>query len=355
MKLLQSEGVLSIASTGKDPVSGRLITHQYRVEGPVMIFLTTTAIDIDEELLNRCLILSVDEDREQTRAIHRLQREAQTLTGLLKRRERTAILALHRNAQRLLRPVSVVNPHAMELSFPDSMTRTRRDHMKFLTLIRTSALLHQYQRETKTITYQGQPVEYIEATEADVELAKKLIHEVMGRSLDDLPSQTRRLLLLIDGMVTAECERQKIERAEYRFSRRDVREFSGWSDSQLKRHLGRLEELEYLIVHRGGRGQSFVYELFFERRTDAARPTLPGLECEYDEKKSGFEGQKSGASPGQVRGMSGDGSGRNSTISIGVQGSFYEESLKNAAKEEMEEEAVVAGVHRNNGHMKGGR
>ena len=44
LKLLQSEGVLTIASTGKDPSTGKLVTHQYRVEGPVMIFLTTTAI-----------------------------------------------------------------------------------------------------------------------------------------------------------------------------------------------------------------------------------------------------------------------------------------------------------------------
>ncbi len=42
-----------------------------------MIFLTTTAIDVDEELLNRCLVLTVNEDREQTQAIHRKQREAQ--------------------------------------------------------------------------------------------------------------------------------------------------------------------------------------------------------------------------------------------------------------------------------------
>jgi hypothetical protein len=60
------------------------VTHQYRVEGPVMMFLTTTAIDLDEELLNRCLVLSVNEDREQTQAIHRLQREQQTLEGLLR-------------------------------------------------------------------------------------------------------------------------------------------------------------------------------------------------------------------------------------------------------------------------------
>jgi hypothetical protein len=82
LKLLQSEGALSIASTGKDPATGKLVTHQYRVEGPVMIFLTTTAIDLDEELLNRCLVLSVNEDREQTQAIHKLQREQQTLEGL---------------------------------------------------------------------------------------------------------------------------------------------------------------------------------------------------------------------------------------------------------------------------------
>ena len=29
LKLLQSEGVLKIASTGKDPVSGKLVTHDY--------------------------------------------------------------------------------------------------------------------------------------------------------------------------------------------------------------------------------------------------------------------------------------------------------------------------------------
>ena len=71
LKLLQSEGELTIASTGKDPsVGSSHVTHEYRVEGPVAIMLTTTAIDVDEELLNRCLVLSVDEAREQTRAIH---------------------------------------------------------------------------------------------------------------------------------------------------------------------------------------------------------------------------------------------------------------------------------------------
>jgi hypothetical protein len=277
LKLLQSEGVLTIASTGKDPATGRLLTHQYRVEGPVMIFLTTTAIDLDEEMLNRCLVLSVNEDRAQTQAIHRVQREAQTVEGLLRRRDRDAVLAVHRNAQRLLKPVPVVNPYARELTFHDSQTRTRRDHMKYLTLIRSVALLHQYQRPPKTVQHNGRAVEYIEVTVNDIAVANRLAHEILGRSLDELPPQTRRLLLTVDEMVTAECKRQKMERSDYRFSRRDVREATGWGDTQLKIHLHRLEELEYLLVHRGGRGQSIVYELMFTRPADGGKPVLGGL------------------------------------------------------------------------------
>ena len=78
LKLLQSEGHVKVASTGKDSATGEFETREYELEGPVMVFLTTTAIDVDEELLNRCLVLSVDEGREQTRAIHEAQREART-------------------------------------------------------------------------------------------------------------------------------------------------------------------------------------------------------------------------------------------------------------------------------------
>jgi hypothetical protein len=276
-------------------------------------------------------------------ACDRAQREAQTLEGLLSKRKRDAVLKLHRNAQRLLRPLTVVNEQAPELSFPDSMTRTRRDHMKFLTLIHSIAFLHQWQREVKTATDEdGKPFEYIEATEADVELAKKLIHEVLGRSLDDVQAQTRSLLLLVDQMATTACEREKIERTEYRFSRRDVRAFTRWSDSQLKRHLKRLEELEYLIVHRGGRGQSFVYELFFEAAADEARSTLPGLEHSYDDEKSGVEGHKSGGGLGQVRGVSGGGAGSKSPASMRVAAPFYEDALKITSADGAEQNRIVA-------------
>ena len=311
LKLLQSEGELTIASTAKDPATGNLVTQEYRVEGPVMIFLTTTAIQIDEELLNRCLVLSVDENREQTKAIHVLQRRRRTLEGLLAKHERDEILNLHRNAQRLLRTLAVVNPYAQRLTFLDDRTRTRRDHEKYLTLIDTVALLHQHQREVKAVTRGGKRIEYVEVTLDDIEIANQLAHEVLGRSLDELPPQTRRLLMLIEAHVRAQCEAGSITRSAYRFSRRMLREALGWGDTQLKIHLARLTELEYLTVHREGHG--FVYELLYDGQGEDGRPFVPGLldvealRHDYGTQRSGQNPDRSAPGRGAVGGRSGPG------------------------------------------------
>jgi hypothetical protein len=277
LKLLQSEGELSIASTGKDTATGRLVTHTYRVAGPVAIFLTTTAVDVDEELLNRCVVLTVDEDRDQTRAIHHRQRAAQTLEGLLADAERRRIVKVHQDAQRLLAPVAVVNPFAPRLGFADERTRTRRDHTKYLTLIRAIALLHQHQRPRRSVTHDGRQLTYIEVTLDDIALANRLAHEVLGRSLDELAPQTRRLLGHLDELVAKMAAASETARADVRFTRRAVREHCGWSDFQVRTHLGRLVDLEYVLVHRGGRGQSFVYELLWDGAGADGRPHLVGL------------------------------------------------------------------------------
>ena len=277
LKLLQSDGELTIASTGKDATTGNLTTQEYKVEGPVMIFLTTTAIEIDEELLNRCLVLSVDEGREQTEAIHRLQRIKRTLQGLRAKQDKARLIRLHQNAQRLLRPLAVVNPYADRLTFLSDKTRTRRDHEKYLTLIDTIALLHQHQRPVKTMLDAGRAIEYVEVTADDISQANAIAHEVLGRSLDELPPQTRRLLASIALHVREKMRAQAIPQAEVRFTRRDVRAWTGWGDTQLRLHLTRLHELEYLLAHRGMRGQSFEYELAFDGDTAENAPRLVGL------------------------------------------------------------------------------
>jgi hypothetical protein len=45
----------------------------------------------------------------------------------------------------------------------------------------------------RTVQHLGQTVEYVEATLDDVAVANRLAAAVLGRSLDDLPPQTRRV------------------------------------------------------------------------------------------------------------------------------------------------------------------
>ena len=274
LKLLQSEGELTIASTGKDPNTGRMETQEYHVEGPVMIFLTTTSIDIDEELQNRCLTLTVDESKEQTERIHELQRKARTLEGLQLKQERRRVLTLMRNAQRLIDPIDIVNPFADRLTFTAERTRTRRDHEKYLTLIDAIALLHQHQRRRLPVSNPstGETTQYIEVIPADIELANQLAPDLFSRSLDELPPQTRLLLGTIKSLVK---ERSKSEESEQRlvlFTRKDLRERNGWSYSQVKRHLERLQELEYVAVRHGRMGSTHSYELL----VDADETDAPG-------------------------------------------------------------------------------
>ena len=277
LKLLQSQGELTIASTGKDPATGKLVTSEYRVEGPVMLCLTTTAIDIDEELLNRCLVLTINETAEQTAAIQQRQRQARTLQGLQAKVRSDHVLSAHRSAQALLRPLAVVNPFAESLTFASDRVRLRRDHVKYLALIDAIALLHQHQRKVATVEVDGASVEYIEVTQADIALANRLAHAVLGRSLDELPPQTRRVLAALDGWVTQQIAGNDTPRGDVQFTRRTVRGVLGLSDTQLRVHLDRLVTLDYVAVHGGKMGQRFAYSLLFDGDASSEGPQLMGL------------------------------------------------------------------------------
>jgi hypothetical protein len=138
-------------------------------------------------------------------------------------------------------------------------------------------------------------------------MANRLASKVLGRSLDELPPHTRRFLELVQKMVKSECERLNVERADYRFYRRQICEYTGWGLTQVRMHLERLVEHEYVLVHRGSRGQSFVYELLYNGEGKTGEPFLMGLididqlmeintkkgdrAHDYDEKVAGLRGK----------------------------------------------------------------
>jgi hypothetical protein len=81
----------------------------------------------------------------------------------------------------------------------------------------------------------------------------------------------------LDKWVTESCERLSVKRVDFRFTRREVRDVTGWGNTQLKVHLARLVDLEYLALHRVTKGQGFAFELVYDGEGQDGTPFLMGL------------------------------------------------------------------------------
>jgi hypothetical protein len=206
---------------------------------------------------------------------------------------RACVTRRHRNAQRLLRPVSIVIPFADHIRFPTHWLRIRRDHERFLCLIEIITFLHQHQRTVKK-TAEG--VEYIEATPEDYATAYGLAQSVFAQSVHDLTQPGQALYEQIKGMVARNLTELDIARSDYWFTRRDIREFTKLPDHQIKRMIRQLEDLEYLDVRRSATGGSFRYRL----PSKSAVPALfDGLTTPEELRKTIAESGTTGTKAGQ--------------------------------------------------------
>ncbi len=224
----------------------------HEVEGPVAVIVTTTSSNLNDETRSRFLVVSVDESREQTRRVLEIQRRRET--GEAPPREE--ILRRHHTIQRCLRPLKVINPFAPHLVFPDHRLSTRREHPKYLALIRAVAFLRQYQRkEDKGV---------IQVEIEDIQVAHKLCDAILGQSLEDLSPPARRLLEEIYSW-----------RLKGRFTRGEVRGRLGWGMGQVYRYLDELVREEW-VLDRGGKPKE--YELAWDGREGKVLLGLRSLE-----------------------------------------------------------------------------
>lgn len=97
-----------------------------------------------------------------------------------------------------------------------------------------------------------------------MELGSLLASKILGRTLEELTPQTKEVLFCLHEMVEKESEEQNLSKSAVRFTRRQARERLGMSDTRLRVHLRRLEELEYLVVRSRGQGQLVEYELLYD-------------------------------------------------------------------------------------------
>jgi DNA primase catalytic core len=293
LRNLISAGELVSESTIKDPASGRLTTMENRVEGPTAVFLTTTKPDSDPETKSRFFITSVDESRAQTQAILASQRRRQTLAGLTDKLAVEPVLRKHRNFQRLLKPLPIVNRYADQLSYADDRLQGRRDQPKYLNLINAVALLRQMQKQARPVRNgEAGTVAYIEVDKEDIRLANELATEILGHSLDELSRPATDLLQLLVKMQAqpaADTAKKKSPsrppttdaaqwvQAPPAFTRREIREFTGWSNARVHRYLQELIELEFVLMEHGRNGVLHRYRLAYDGQGQDGGKFLLGL------------------------------------------------------------------------------
>lgn len=265
IRTLQSSQKLSSTATRSDPKTGRMVAEEYTVNGPVFIVISTTNPDaLDYETRNRFIILTIDESKDQTNRIMNAVKESYTMEGMQLQSRKQQVFEKYRNMQRLLKPLKVVNPYAPVLEYPFDKLQMRREFRKYMTLINSIALFHQYQRETKVNEVLG---EYIEVTPADIAIANELVLEFFPNSTDELAPHTRSLGMKLSELV-------KAKGGEVTFTRKELRDFCSWSDWQVREGLRQLEELEYVSRVSGRNGSRIIYESLVDVTLDSREKIL---------------------------------------------------------------------------------
>jgi DNA primase len=276
LRTLASDQWLSIAATRTDPQTGKLHTEHYEIHGPVSIVITTTSPEaFDEETRSRFIPLTLNESVEQTRAILARQRSRHTLDGALAEAGAENVRRRHHHAQRLLRPLRVVNPYVDRLTYPEDRLIARREQEKYLTLINVIAYLRQFRKEVKRASRDDVEIEYVEVGPEDIALANELAREVLWRGWDELAPPVRGMKRELEKLYARRAAEQGIEAAAVGMTRREIREAVGWSDWQVRMYCQRLVEMEYLILAGNGNGRPCQYYLARPEETD--EPRLAGL------------------------------------------------------------------------------
>ena len=67
-----------------------------------------------------------------------------------------------------------------------------------------------------------------------------------------------------NGGFCASAEKEKISMDQFFFNRRMIREYTGWTDWQIREHIKQLEDFEYLYIRVGNRGKEYSYALQYK-------------------------------------------------------------------------------------------
>ncbi|HNY37231.1 MAG TPA: CHC2 zinc finger domain-containing protein [Petrotogaceae bacterium] len=248
LREFMSKQSITKLTTDKD-IKGNNVQRVLVVEGPVCVSGATTNTQIYEDNANRSFLLHVDETPQHADQVMHYQRRQQA--GLINEAEQNAWRELLRNAQRLLRPVKIINPYAIELDIPQCVFKKLRTNMHYLRLIEIITFYHQKQRTWKK---NKNGIFFIESTLEDIEWANYLIKDSLLRKSDELSGQVRQFF---EGLKELAGNNKNPES----LYAKHIREHFRMHPMKANRYLRELEQRGYLQMIGGNRKTGYEYEI----------------------------------------------------------------------------------------------
>ena len=245
---LQSKQRISKTLTIKDN-KGNTKTIHLKVQGPVSVAGCTTQEQVYEDNANRSFLIYLDESKEQDEKVMHYQRLL--AAGKVSMQQEHETKALLQNVQRVLKPVTIINPYAEYLAIPTEVFKPRRTNAHYLGFIEAVTFYHQYQREECINEDTGEV--YIKVSIADIEIANSLIKEILLRKSDELNKATRTYFEFLKAWLKAENKTT--------FSTKEVRQALRTNSSNQKRYMLCLLSNGYVKKVKGKKATGFLYEV----------------------------------------------------------------------------------------------
>jgi DNA primase len=242
---LQSKGRITKRVAWRDN-KGNTKTVEVVAQGPVVVSSCTTKEKLYEDNANRCILLYIDQSREQDKKVMDYIKAKSTGKIIERKQEETRLKM--QNMQRMLRPVKVYNPFANLIELPTEVFKPRRSLPLLLGFIETVTFYHQYQRELKT---NAEGERYIESTYTDIEQSFELLKDVLFSKSDELSKVAREFL---------EKLKEEVKPGES-FYTKNIRKELRINANNLKRYMRELQAYGYLKAKSGNHYRGYEYQV----------------------------------------------------------------------------------------------
>ncbi len=252
---------------------GNLKTVTLQVEGPITLAGTTTKEKIYEDNANRSILIYLDNSQTQKQAIIKYQQNLSA--GLINKAQEKETKEFLKDVQSVLEPVKVRNPYAPQLQIPETIFKPLRTNAHYLAFIETVTFYHQLQRQKKD--------GYIETTIEDIEIANRLLKDVLLTKSDELTKGCRDFFEAV--------KRHLAKENKTTFYSQQIRTAFRMSPNNVKYYLAILSKYNLVKVIGGHpRKQGYEYEIISIKEYEALKESMNSLNIVLENIKSSVVG-----------------------------------------------------------------